>query len=169
MFYLEGKTILRVAEKAAHFQFARWLSDMSSETIWKTFRMLWIDVYFGLSDIVVYDVGKDFLGSAFQANTDMLHIRTRSVQTKSANSISVVEHYHAHVRRAYRIIKGKAPDLDNEATKQATVKSGRSWVGPDGLVPTLLVFGAISCFELPSDRPPPSFLNEAPALRSSTT
>lgn len=45
------------------------------------------------------------------------------------------------------------------------VKSINDSAGPNGLVPTLLVFGALPCLGLPTDQPTPSTFNRAVALR----
>lgn len=83
---------------------------------------------------------------------------------ESANSTSVVERYQALVRRAFLIIKYEAPDLDNEATVQMAVESVNDSVGPDGLLPTLLVFSSIPGFGPLSHSPTPSSMKRALAL-----
>ena len=57
-------------------------------------------------------------------------------------SIGLVERYHQPLRRAYEIIKTESPDTPREMTLQIVVKAVNDTAGPDGLVPTLLVFGA---------------------------
>ena len=57
-------------------------------------------------------------------------------------SIGLVERYHQPLRRAYEIIKSESPDTPKEMTLQIAVKAVNDTAGPDGLVPTLLVFGA---------------------------
>lgn len=104
------------------------------------------------------------MGSAFHGNTDMLHIATKSIPVDCANIMSVVERYNTPIRRAFRIIKSETHDLDDEAALQMAVKSVNECAGPDGLVPTLLVFGAMLRPGLTTDRPNSSSVERALAL-----
>jgi len=54
----------------------------------------------------------------------------------------MVERYHGPLRRAYRIISVELPDITKEMALQMAFKAINDSVGPDGLIPTLLVFGA---------------------------
>lgn len=168
IFYIESKPVLHVVDEATNFQAAKWLENMSSEALWRALRMCWIDVYLGPPDIVAHDAGKNFMGAAFQANTDMLHIRTKAVPVESANSMTVVERYHAPLRKAFHIIRKEAPDMEKEEVLQMAVKAINDSVGPEGLVPTLLVFGALPRLGLPTDAPTPSTFQRATALRKAT-
>ena len=63
--------------------------------------------------------------------------------TEAHWSVGKIERYHAPLRRAWDILyaelSGTIPD---EAILQMAVKAINNTAGPDGLVPTLLVFGA---------------------------
>ena len=66
-----------------------------------------------------------------------------------------VERYHAPLRRAYEIITEELGDTTSqEARLQMAVKAMNDTVGPDGLVPTLLVFGAYPRMTLESPSSP---------------
>ena len=142
---------------------------MSAKTLWSALRMCWIDVYLGAPDVIAHDAGKSFMASAFRANADMLHIRTNSIPVESANAMKIVERYHSPLRRSFNIIRQEAPDLDKHAALQMAVKAVNDSVGPNGLVPTLLVFGALPRLGLPTDKPTPSTYQRAIALRKATT
>ncbi|XP_044714586.1 uncharacterized protein HRG_11872 [Hirsutella rhossiliensis] len=51
-----------------------------------------------------------------------------------------VERYHAPIRRAYEILKAELKTASAESLLQMAFKSVNDTAGPDGLVPTLLVF-----------------------------
>ena len=57
-------------------------------------------------------------------------------------SIGKVKHYYIVLRRAYQIVSKELPDLDKEIALQIAVKAVNNITGLNGLVPTLLVFGA---------------------------
>jgi hypothetical protein len=64
------------------------------------------------------------------------------VLVKAHNSISIVKRYYGLIRRAYQIIVSEIPELDKDMALQMAFKAINNSAGPDGLVPTLLVFGA---------------------------
>lgn len=130
--------------------------------------MCWIDVYLGPPDVLTNDAGYQFKGLVFQANGKLLHIKTKAVPLVSLNSISFVKHYHSPVRRAFKIIKSESPELTEEEILQLNVKSINDSAGPDGLVLSLLVYGALPRPEFPTDKPTPNMVLRAVALRKAT-
>jgi hypothetical protein len=66
------------------------------------------------------------------------------VPVEAHNSIGKVEKYYTPLRRVYKIIRTelKEEGIDDEVCLQMAVKAINDTVGPNGLVPTLLVFGA---------------------------
>jgi hypothetical protein len=64
------------------------------------------------------------------------------VPVKAHNFISIVERYHSLIQRAYQIIVSEIPELNKDIALQIVFKAINDFAGPDGLVLTLLVFGA---------------------------
>jgi hypothetical protein len=64
------------------------------------------------------------------------------VLVKAHNSIGIVERYYGLIRRVYQIIISEIPELDKDIALQIAFKAINDLAGPDGLVLTLLVFGA---------------------------
>ena len=56
--------------------------------------------------------------------------------------IGIVEHYHGPLRQVYSIITTKISRIEPDLVFQMSFKAINNSVGPNGLVPTLLVFGA---------------------------
>jgi hypothetical protein len=69
-------------------------------------------------------------------------IEVKEVPVKAHNSVGKVERYHTLLRRAYEIISLELNGASEELVLQMAVKAVNDSAGPDGLVPTLLVFGA---------------------------
>jgi hypothetical protein len=73
-------------------------------------------------------------------------ILTKSVPVEAHWSVGIVERAHPTLRRAYEIItdelQGPGSGVTKEMALQMAVKAVNDTAGPDGLVPTLLVFGA---------------------------
>jgi hypothetical protein len=90
-------------------------------------------------------------------------VLTKSVPIEAHNSIGLVKRYHGPLRRIYKIISEQLPDLHKNAALQMSFKALNDSAGPDGLVPTLLVFGAfLRIAEL--DAPLPNVSQRAAAL-----
>jgi len=66
----------------------------------------------------------------------------RSVPVKAHNLISMVERYYSPLRRIYHIITSKIPGINKDIALQIAFKAINNSTGPDGLIPTLLIFRA---------------------------
>lgn len=105
----------------------------------------------------------------FSSNASLSQILIEAIPDESANSMTIVERYHQPIRRAFNTIRSEAPKTDAEFALQMAVKSINDSVRPDGLVPTVLVYGALPLLDLPHDQPTPSMIARATALRKATT
>jgi hypothetical protein len=76
----------------------------------------------------------------------------------------VVERYHAVVQRAFLIVTTEIPDIGRDIALQMAVKAVNDTAGLDGLVPTLLVFGAYPRINV-LDPPAPSITQRATAIQ----
>lgn len=61
IFYIEGKPILHMVDESTRYQEGRWLESFSSEALWRSLRIFWIDVYIGPPDVIFHDAGKNFI------------------------------------------------------------------------------------------------------------
>jgi hypothetical protein len=80
------------------------------------------------------------------------------VPVKAHNSIGKVEQYYGLLQQAYKILSSELPSANKEAILQITVKAVNNSIGPDGIVPTLLIFGAYPC--ITRDSLPSPFITE---------
>jgi hypothetical protein len=142
--FIDGKPILHVIDAATSFQAARFLRNMTTKETWDTLRMAWIDTYLGPPDTLVFDAGTNFTSAEFKANAHIMAIEVEEVPVESHNSIGKLERYHAPLRRAFHVIAEdlRGQGMNNDHILQMAVKAVNDTAGPDGLVPTLLVFGA---------------------------
>ncbi len=162
--YLNNKPVLQVVDAATSFQAAKFLKDMSARNAWDTLRLCWIDVYLGPPDQVVHDAGKNFSSAEFRHNAKSMAIDVKEVPVEAHHSVGKVERYHAPLRRAFKIISNELNDkTSDEIILQMAVKAINDSAGPNGLIPTLLVFGAYP--RMTNDSPPsPSVLQRAEAI-----
>jgi len=99
-------------------------------------------------------------------DTLSLAINTHQVPVEAHQSVGIVERYHAPLRRAYGIVKSEMTSgklIGKDMMLQMAIKAINDTAGPDGLVPTLLVFGAYPRMsEL--DPPSPTIAQRATAI-----
>ncbi|EED18953.1 conserved hypothetical protein [Talaromyces stipitatus ATCC 10500] len=167
--YIEGKPVLHVVDSGTAFNAARFLKDMTASIAWNTLRLCWIDCYLGPPDQIVHDAGTNFASDEFRQYAKSMAIHIREVLVEAHNAVGKVERYHAPLRRAYEIIQEelKGENVLKEAILQMAVKTLNDTAGPDGLVPTLLVFGAYPRLT-EWDAPSPSVAKRAKAIECAT-
>ncbi len=56
--------------------------------------MCWIDTYLGLLDLIIYDVGKNFISKEFKQYISTMGINMKGVPIEAYNSIGMVKRYH---------------------------------------------------------------------------
>jgi hypothetical protein len=163
--YLSGKPVLHVIDLATTFNGARFLPSMSTKDTWETLQMLWIDTYQGPPNIITHDAGTNFASVEFKSEAKIMGITCKLVPIEAHWSIGKVERYHAPLRRAYEILRAELDSSTSDAAVlQMAVKAINNTAGPDGLVPTLLVFGAYPRISMDSP-PSPSMTRRAEAIQ----
>jgi hypothetical protein len=164
--HLEGKPALHAVDEATAFQAAEFIPDNSARTVWRTFEKCWINTYLGPPDIITTDAGTNFIGKDFKQPAKQLSIEVKEVPVEAHYSIGKTERYHNPLRRVYKIIRTELRDeeIDDATCLQMAVKAINDTAGPDGLVPTLLVFGAYPRMTA-IDPPAPSIIKRAVAIR----
>ncbi|KAK1907590.1 hypothetical protein P3342_005917 [Pyrenophora teres f. teres] len=166
--YLSGKPVLHVVDSSTAFQGAKFLTAISAKETWQALRMLWIDTYQGPPDIITHDAGTNFASAEFRAEAKIMGVTCKQVPTEAHWSVGKTERYHAPLRRAWDILHDELQDdMSDEAILQMAVKAVNDTAGPDGLVPTLLVFGAYP--RMTTESPPaPSMVRRSEAIQKAT-
>ncbi|KAK1912714.1 hypothetical protein P3342_004650 [Pyrenophora teres f. teres] len=166
--YLSGKPVLHVVDSSTAFQGAKFLSAISAKETWQALRMLWIDTYQGPPDIITHNAGTNFASAEFRAEAKIMGVTCKQVPTEAHWSVGKTERYHAPLRRAWDILHDELQDdMSDEAILQMAVKAVNDTAGPDGLVPTLLVFGAYP--RMTTESPPaPSMVRRSEAIQKAT-
>ena len=162
--YIEGKAVLQLVDEATRFQAGRWLKDISARHVWDQLRACWIDTYLGPPDLISADAGKQFMAREFRQYAANMGIIVKNVPVEAHHSIGLVERYHGPLRRAYSIITAEIPGIEPELALQMAFKALNDSVGPNGLVPTLLVFGAYPRMT-EMDAPSPTITQRTIAMR----
>ena len=155
---------MHIVDEAIRFQAGRWLKNISAKHVWEQLRCCWIDSYLGPPDFISADAGKQFIAREFKQYAANMGITVRNVPVEAHHSIGQVERYHGPLCRIYSIIATETPGVDPEAALQMAFKAINDSVGPNGLVPTLLVFGAHPRM-IEMDAPSPTITQRAIAMR----
>jgi len=145
--------VLHIVDEGTRYQAGKWLQNITAKHTWDVLRMCWIDTYLGPPEQIVTDAGKNFASKEFDQYATTLGTRIKIVPVEAHNSIGIVERYHGPIRRAYTIITTEIRDIDKDMALQMAFKAVNDSAGPDGLVPTLLVYGAyprMSEYEAPT-------------------
>lgn len=75
-----------------------------------------------------------------------LDIELQASGIESHNSFGIGERYHQPLRRVFQVLRTHHPKLDPEVLLRYAVKGIKATMGPEGLVPSLSVFGVVTSF-----------------------
>lgn len=154
LMWLEGNPVLHVIDTHTHFQNATVLRSKRSEDIWAAFVECWASLYVGYPRVIRLDQEASFRATVFDDLATANGIELRFSGTESHNSIGPGERYHGPLRRIFRILRNRYARIEPEVILRYAVKAMNDSMGPEGLVPSLLVFGTIPTFPITeSNRP----------------
>jgi hypothetical protein len=91
-------------------------------------------------DLIVHDTGTQFISSEFIQNAKSIGNVIKYVLIKAHYLISIVERYYTPLRQAFEIITKELSYALKQFVLQIAIKAVNDIAGPDGLIPTLLVF-----------------------------
>ena len=140
---MEKKPVLRVVDRGKHFSAAMFLPDESEETVWNTLIQCWISLYIGFPNVLPHDQGSVFTSKFFKKALMHFGIVAKPVPTEAQNAFSVGERYQGPLRRIFTKVKIEFPSLDNDTALSVAVMALNNTARPEGLTPTLLVFGTV--------------------------
>eukprot|EP00737_Agarophyton_chilense_P000247 gb/GEZJ01000282.1/.p1 GENE.gb/GEZJ01000282.1/~~gb/GEZJ01000282.1/.p1 ORF type:complete len:768 (+),score=79.54 gb/GEZJ01000282.1/:1785-4088(+) len=83
------------------------------------------------------------------------NVQVESTGVEAHSSLGLGERYHQPLRTTYRKIMATLPDTDREIALSCAVKSMNDTLGPEGLVPSALVFGEFPNITSKSETPTP--------------
>ena len=143
LMWLDKKPVLHVVDTNTHFSAAMFLPGKTTADIWNCFLSCWATVYIGHPDRFRVDQESVFTGKEFAQLTAREGIVLQLSGIQSHNAIGVGERYHAPLRRIYEKVKLEVPNVNQHLALQIAVKAMNDTMGPEGLVPSLLVFGVL--------------------------
>lgn len=169
VFYIDGKPVLHVVDSGTAFHAAAFLKDEKARTLWETLCLCWNNAYIGPPDQIVHDAGPNFSSAEFRQLAKDVFVAIKEVPVEAHNSVGKVERGHTQIRRAYEILSEElaGQGYSKEMLLQMSIKVVNDTAGPDGIVPTLLVFGVYPRMT-DMDAPHPSVQKRALAIMKAT-
>jgi hypothetical protein len=89
-----------------------------------------------------------FLSQSFSENCALSEIVLRNTGTECRDSLGVGERYHAPLRKIYQRVRSENLYVPLSSCLAAAIHAMNCTAGPEGLIPSLFVFGMI--LKLPS-------------------
>eukprot|EP00171_Calliarthron_tuberculosum_P008498 IDg8498t1 len=124
-----------------HYGAAQFLEKVDTDSVWNALLKCWVLVYAGMPDIFFCDQGSVFTSKKWEKLSEENGVMLKFSGTQHHNGLAIVERYHAPLRTIYRRVKIECPELGSGLILQSAVKAMNDTVGPEGLVPSLLVYG----------------------------
>lgn len=141
--YINKDPVLHVIDEATHFMSACWLRKVSSKEVWNGLLRCWSNTYLGPPDFLRIDQGSQFVSSEFKSTADTARIQILETPIECPGSMSHIERYHGPLRVAYEKLATELKGERKDDLLKMAVSATNNTTGPEGLCPTLYVFGAI--------------------------
>ena len=143
LMWIDGNPVLHVIDAGTNFSAARFFPAEDAKTIWNTFLYAWVTMYLGYPDKIVTDQGSVFTSEEWEERCNKANIELDNTGTESHSSLGQGETYHSMLRRVYNKVHLTHPELPKELRLSMAVKAINDTAGPNGLIPSLLLFGAM--------------------------
>lgn len=161
--WLEGDPALHVLDTHTHLSAAIFLLCKSTKDVWNAFLVCWATVFVGYPDLFKVDQDSVFTSREWRKLSEDAGIGLKVSGVESHNALGVGERYHAPLRRLYLKIRRDVPNMDRDLALKIANKAMNDTMGPEGLVPTLLVYGALPRFS-PSSTDLPGHVEKMEAM-----
>lgn len=141
---LGKRTVLHIVDRDTKFGAACFLVHETTTAVWEAFLRTWVAPYVGYPECLAFDQGPQF-GKSGDWHGLLLSagIKEQPSGVESHNALGNGERYHAFLRRVFNKVRADSPELSEELSLALSLKAVNDTAGPNGLVPTLLVFGVI--------------------------
>lgn len=139
----DGRKVLHVVDEETRFSAARFFEEENTNTIWKTVIECRVKIYIGLPNHILVDQGSS-LGSFFVHMTFLRGVDVKNTGIESHNSPGSGQWYHQHLRLTYRETLVRYLNAEPSLALAVFVETLKDTLGPEGNVPSALVFGEIT-------------------------
>jgi hypothetical protein len=141
--WIDENHTLQVVDAGTRFSAAGFLDAENVSSIWNFFLRIWTTVYVGYPESMLTDQGSVVMAAEWSFACKLAEIHLRHDGTESHNFLGTVERFQAPLRRIYMKLKHDYPLFHRDVRLALAVKSMNDVIGPEGLVPSLLVLGVV--------------------------
>jgi len=168
--WIDSHPVLHIIDRGTRYSVAKFMKNETAQHVWEILIEFWITVFTGYPYIISHDQGPQFTSEYFKVSCSQLGIITKETSTESHNSLGLCERYHSIIRRVYNRLKEEDPRQVKETRLSLAVHAVNNTAGPEGLTPTVLVFGAVPRLPLPDDSTlPPDQKSRIKAMKIART
>ena len=156
--HLEGlPPVLSMVCRGVRYIRAVVLQNETGSGIWDTFLRCWINVFVGIPHFVIVDSLPANAGD-FRDHAIAHGIQVAVAPKEHHQGMGVVERYHEPLRRIYSKLRASQAvtneALSNETLLSIACKAMNDSSGPEGICPTLCVFGMVPQHALSTSKDP---------------
>lgn len=153
MFLDNRKPVLHVVDRGTCFQAASFLRGEDAISVWNAFLETWSNLYIGHPESILADQGSVFTSTLFEQLCAQAEIHLKHTGTESHNSLGAGEKYHGTLRTIYRKLSVDFPSVSDHTRLSCAVHAINTSMGPEGIIPCLLVFGSFPRLLSPYNEP----------------
>ena len=143
IFYIDNSPVLHLVDEETHFNAATFLRNVSTKEVWRSLKRCWIHSYLGPPDFLRIDQGSQFTSREFKGELDTWGIKSIDAPIESPSTMSHVERYHGPLRVTYKKLESDLKGEPKADILQMAVHCVNATTGPEGICPTMCVFGSI--------------------------
>lgn len=146
LMWLDKKAVLDIIDTQTQFSSAAFLDGLIFKDVWDDLYFCCVTQCTGVPLNIKIDQGSwlPYLRWTCWAEEVVIKIETSVVEVH--NSLGLRERYHEPLRRVFKKIEDKNPEMKREMYLRLAIKAFNDTTGPEGLVLSYLVFGCIPRF-----------------------
>lgn len=113
--------------------------------VWNDFMKSWVFKYVVFPDTVARDQGPQFTSIEWRKMRQKAGVLEQAYGVENHNKIGLGERYYSYLdlRKVYENIAAKEPFMESGIVFELAIKAIDDKVGPNSLLPTLLLFGIV--------------------------
>ena len=140
--YIDSMLILHIVYESTRFSAQPDCSPMSAPRTSRTPFCCWASIYTSLPNRILVDQGSNLnKGEIVVSLAVRANAKVQGTGIEAHSSVGIREWYHEPVRTTFRKIVLVYPNVDKVLLLQMAIKAMNDTQGPEGLVPSSLVFG----------------------------
>ena len=142
-----AEPVLHVVDSGTRYNAAMFVSGAGKKAdaaaVWDCFIRCWSRLYLGDPHRIVADQGSVFASEEFISAAATHDVELSFTPVESHNSMGAGEKYHDDLRRVFEKVTDSHPSMSKETRLTLACYAINTTLGPDGIVPCLLLYGAL--------------------------